>query len=604
MRVAVVGATGNVGTAVLRALADTPEVASVIGVARRMPDTDVAPYSGCDWAAIDIAAAASEGEALRLLRDAFAGVDAVIHLAWLTQPNSKRELLRRVNVEGTARVARAAADAGVGHLVVASSVGVYSPDPDRRRRDESWATNGIGSSHHGVDKAAQERVLDEFSAAHPEIAVTRLRPALTFQADAGYEIQRYFLGGWVPMRALDSVRPPLLAVPKGLRMQAVHADDVGRAYAAAVAKRVPGAFNLCADDILGPQQLADIIDHGRFIELPPRLVRAFMFGGHKAKLIAADESWIDLALSVPMMDNTRAKTELGWQPRYSAAEALESLVRGMIDGCGADSLPLRPRDPDEAHLPEARGSVAEGADAGAGVVGAGAGIAGSGTSGDAAGAPDSPRISSELMGLYLSDHLTGATAGAERIERMSAAYIDTPVYARLSELAEEIRLERAFLHRLIHDLGMRQRSYRQAVSWTLEHIGRLKTNGRVLSRSPMTLVLETELMRGAVMGKLGVWQTLEDNAEELGLDPEVFADLAERTLVQVNTLSEIHEYARKRAFREDGEVFGPHAESDSADEGSSSERSVAEAVAHDHDDALADEWGKESFPASDPPGHY
>ena len=572
MRVVVVGATGNAGTAVLRALQETPEVTSMLGVARRMPDRAVAPYSACEWASIDIAAASSEEEAADRLGEAFAGADAVIHLAWLIQPNSQRELLRRVNVEGTARVARAAAAAGVPHLVVASSVGAYRPDPEQATRDETWERGGIRTSHYSVDKAAQEAVLDEFAAEHPEVVVTRLRPALIFQEDAGAEIQRYFLGGWMPVQALDAVRPPVLPLPKGLRgVQAIHADDVARAYAAAVVRRAPGAFNVCADDILGPQDLADVLDHGRYLELPPRLVRAFLLGGHRAGLVAADEGWIDMALGVPMMDNSRAKAELGWEPRVTAREALESLLRGMVDGRGVASLPLRPRDPEDGRLGAARGRADSGADAGEpgdgrapdrdAPDGGPEGAAGEAAdAADAAAPGEDAGVSRDLLGLYLSDHLTGATAGAERVERMAASAVDTPVYAPLSELAEEIRLERAFLRQLIHDLGLRQRPYRQAVSWAGERLGRLKLNGRVTTRSPMTLVLESELLRGAVMGKLGVWQVLEEHAEELGLDPRVFAELGARALAQAAVFDEVHAYARARAFRDDREAYGPRPE--------------------------------------------
>ncbi len=624
MRVAVVGATGNTGTAVLTALLDRPEVTSVLGIARRMPDLAVAPYSECEWASIDIAAASSADQALAELRDAFRGVDAVVHLAWLIQPNSNRDLLRRVNVEGTIRVARAAAEAGVSHLVVASSWAAYSPDTAEDRRDESWPVEGIGTSHYSVDKAAQERVLDEFASAHPEILVTRLRPALVFQAGAAHQIQRYFLGSWIPMQALGVVRPPVLPVPKGLRgVQAVTAEDLAAAYAAAVVKRVPGAFNICADDILGPQELADIVDHGRFVRLPPRLVRAFVFGAHKARLLAADEGWLDMALSVPRMDNSAAKRELGWTPRTSAADALRILISGMIEGSGTASVPLRPRDPDAGHLAAAHGWVKEGVEPG----GPGGGV--------------SDAVTVDLLNLYLSDHLTGATAGVERIERMSAAYIDTPVYAKLSEVAEEIRLERSFLQNLIHDLGMKQLPYRQAVSWVGERLGRLKSNGRITQRSPLTLVLEAELMRSAVIGKLGGWQTLEANADLLGLEPQVFRDLADQAVAQAEALGEVHAYARARAFRDDRETFHPqfpdhhrgqereeHTEEaemmtqqpdgtgpdpggsdevesvpDAAPE-KEAERPGTTADRHAHDDALADEWGEESFPGSDPPGHY
>ena len=554
MRVVIVGATGNAGTALLKALKDTPEVTSVLGIARRLPDRSLEPYAACEWEAIDIAAAVDEDEAVSELTSAFTGADAVIHLAWLIQPNTHRELLRRVNVEGTAHVARAAAAANVPHLVVASSVGAYSPDKRHgSKRTEEWPVEGVSSSHYSVDKAAQERVLDKFSADHPEVVVTRMRPALTFQPEAASEIQRYFLSRWIPVRGLKYVRLPFLPVPKGLRgMQAIHADDLGRAYASAVVKRAPGAFNICADDILGPKCLADILDHGRYVELPRRFVRALIFGAHRAKLVAADEGWLDMALAAPMMNNLRAKTELDWAPRHSAADALQGLVRGMADGAGAGSVPMRPRDADRAHLESVDRADIE-ADAGD--------VTNTATS---PGKPAiSRKISRGLLGLYLSDHLTGATAGAERMERMSAAYIDTPVYARLSETAEQLRLERTFLRNLIHDLGFRQRGYRQAVAWVAERFGRLKGNGRVLSRSPMTLVLETELMRSAVAGKLGLWQTLEANAGELSLDPEVFADLATGAQDQASVLQEVHEYARERAFRTDRSTFTPRTQNDS-----------------------------------------
>lgn len=137
---------------------------------------------------------------------------------------------------------------------------------------------------------------------------------------------------------------------------------------------------------------------------------------------------------------------------------------------------------------------------------------------------------------------------------MAEAFIDTPVYAPLSELADEIRRERGFVAELVTDLDLRRRRLVDAATWTLERLGRLKPNGRLLRRSPMTLVLETELMRSAIMGKLGMWQTLRDNADALGLAAEVFDDLAENSRRQLRTLDAVHDYARTRAFRSDSEV--------------------------------------------------
>lgn len=533
MRVAVIGATGNAGTAVLRILGQTPDISEIIGVARRLPDTESEPYRGCRWASVDIAAASHADSVVTELTELFRGVDAVIHLAWLIQPNRQRELLRRVNVEGTRRVAEAVAAAGVPHLVVASSVGVYSPDTEREeRRGEGWPNGGIDSSHYSVDKAAQEKVLDEFCADHPDVVVTRIRPGLMFQAAAGSEIQRYFLGEKAPVQLLRKGRPPVLPLPKGIRVQAAHSEDVARAYVAAVLRKAPGAFNVCAHDILGPRELADIIDHGRFVELPPALFRMGLMAGYRTRLVPTDPGWIDMAMKVPLMDNSRAISELGWEPRHTAAEALTELIEAMVEGDGADSPPMVSRKQNEATVP----GVEEPA---------GTDVAGK----------ISEKFTRDLLDLYLSDHLTGSTAGANRLERMARDYVDTPRFAELSRLAAEVRAERTFLRNLIDDLGVRRRRHRQAAAWVGERVARLKTDGRVVKRSPMTLLLETELMRSAVHGKIGGWQTLQANAELLGMDPKIFADLFAASERQISTLDEIHRYARTRALRDDRKTF-------------------------------------------------
>lgn len=535
MRVAVIGATGNVGTAVLKVLHQTSEITSVVGIARRMPDTSAAPYADCEWKSIDIAAASSEATSVEQLTEALTGVDAVIHLAWLIQPNDDRDLLRRVNVEGTRRVTDAVAKAKVSHLVVASSVGAYSADESLDRRDESWPTTGITTSHYSVDKVAQERVLDRFVDEHSEVTVTRLRPALIFGADAASEIQRYFLGSWMPVQLLQSGRLPFLPVPAGLRgVQAVHSSDVARAYVASILHRCPGAFNICADDVLGAQDLADLLGHGRYVELPPRLVRTALGLGHSAKLVAADEGWLDMGLAVPLMDNSHAKHELGWRPRFSAIDAARVLLVGLADGQGTGSVPLRPRNLDEPQAAQSR------------------------TDNDSAGrqAVDAsvPDIDTDLLGLYISDHLTGATAGAERIARMATDFTETPVFAALSELADQIRKEHAFIQRLLEQLGLNRRPAAEAIAWAGERFGRLKGNGTVLRRSPMTMVLETELMRSAVIGKLGLWQTLADNAEGIGLEASQFVELAHNARHQLSVLDAVHEYARTRAFQPTDDV--------------------------------------------------
>ena len=111
MRIVVTGATGNVGTSVVQALADDPAVEEIVGLARRLPRWQP-PRTR--WVQADVVTSPLEPH--------FAGADAVIHLAWLIQPSRDQAAVRAVNVDGSRRVFEAAARAGAGALVHASSV--------------------------------------------------------------------------------------------------------------------------------------------------------------------------------------------------------------------------------------------------------------------------------------------------------------------------------------------------------------------------------------------------------------------------------------------------------------------------------------------------
>src|SRR3954469_14874774 len=237
MRIVVTGATGNVGTSVVRALGRDERVEEIVGVARRLPDWRP---ERTRWVAADVARDD--------LRPVFEGADAVIHLAWLIQPSRDEAELERVNVAGSRRVFEAAAAAGAKALVHASSVGVYSPGPKDRRVDESWPRDGVQTLFYSRHKAEAERSLDAIEQGHPELRVVRLRPGLIFKHDAAEEIRRYFAG---PLLPSPLVRPGLIPVVPDVRrlaVQAVHSLDVGEPYRLApLEPHARGAYNVAAD---------------------------------------------------------------------------------------------------------------------------------------------------------------------------------------------------------------------------------------------------------------------------------------------------------------------------------------------------------------------
>ena len=317
MRVAVTGATGNVGTAVVRALRAHPEIEQIVGIARRPPS---AADGSVKWLALNIL---NDD-----LTSPFTGIDAVIHLAWLIQPSRDRELLRAVNVTGSRRVFEAAVTAGVGAIVHASSVGVYSPGPKDRAVDESWPRRGVATSIYGQDKAAAEDELDEVEEANPQLRVVRMRPGLIFQSEAATEIARYFLGPLVPMRLLRPGLIPVVPLPDEMRFQATHADDVGEAYALAAMRPVSGPFNIAADPVLDRDQLAGLL-RARGVRVPTALLRAAARFTYAMRLQPTEPGWVDMAAAVPILDTTKARESLGWVPRYSSLDALSALFEGF-----------------------------------------------------------------------------------------------------------------------------------------------------------------------------------------------------------------------------------------------------------------------------------
>jgi len=331
VKVVVTGATGNVGTATLRALERDERVREVVGIARRRPALRLAKVT---WLQADVANAD--------LRSHFAGADAVVHLAWLIQPSRDERITHTVNVEGSARVFEAAADAGVGALVYASSVGAYSPGPKNRLVDESWPTEGIPTSFYARHKAAVERILDAFAAAHPDVRVVRLRPGLIFQREAASEIRRLFAGPLLPSPLVRRGLVPVVPRVDRLRFQAVHAHDVGEAYRlAAVTETARGAFNVAADPVLDPDVLAEVLG-ARTVPVPAGVLRAAAALTWRARLQPTPPGWLDMALAVPLMDTTRAREHLGWTPRHTSVDAFTALFDGLRDGAGYGTPPLDP----------------------------------------------------------------------------------------------------------------------------------------------------------------------------------------------------------------------------------------------------------------------
>ena len=318
LTVAVTGPTGTFGAALIPLLEAEPQVERIIGIARRELDPVERGWPTMEYRRGDV----RDPEALR---EAFAGADVVVHLAFQVMTGDE-ETAREINVEGTLNTVRAAAEAGVRRFVYASSVAAYGFHRDNPEGiTEDWHTRPAGRLLYAQEKAELEHLLLETAAEHPEVDLFLLRPPIVLGPDAvGAKtiipelIAPVLRGARAALRWLPAV--PVL-VPD-LPVQFIHQDDVASALLLCVlGAGPPGAYNIAADDV------ASLLDVARAVGLSPialpggpvasaaRLVA-------RAPLLPARAAWVETLSYPTIMVTAKAKTELGWRPRYSAIESL------------------------------------------------------------------------------------------------------------------------------------------------------------------------------------------------------------------------------------------------------------------------------------------
>jgi hypothetical protein len=146
----------------------------------------------------------------------------------------------------------------------------------------------------------------------------------------------------------------------------------------------------------------------------------------------------------------------------------------------------------------------------------------------------------ELLGIYLNDHLAGATAGVELAHRMARSHTGPGAGSTLQRLAAEIAQDRSELRDMMAGLGVPARRYKVCAAWIGEKAGRLKFNGRLRTRSPLSNLEELEMLRLGVEGKAAGWRTLRVLADsEDRLDGARLDGLMSRARRQADLLEEL-----------------------------------------------------------------
>jgi nucleoside-diphosphate-sugar epimerase len=325
LTVAVTGPTGTFGNGLVPLLQADDRISRVVGIARRPFDPAGRGWTKMEYRRGDVRDPAA-------LEEAFAGVDVVVHLAFLITGNASRGTTRAINVDGTLNVFRAAAAAGARRFVYASSVAAYGWHPDNPEPiREDWPVRPAARLFYAQEKAELEQLLGAESATTPGLALYLLRPPIVLGPNA-VGAKDVLPGPLAPLGRRLFGRPRRLpvtvpVVTPELRLQVVHEEDVGRALQlCVVAAGPPGAYNIAGDGVL---TAADVAREFGALPIPVPAAPAELAARAVARLpfLPPAVEWVEAASRPAIMDTAKARTQLGWQPRYTGREALRATLR-------------------------------------------------------------------------------------------------------------------------------------------------------------------------------------------------------------------------------------------------------------------------------------
>ena len=322
--VAVTGPTGEIGVSAVTALEREPAVDAIVGMSRRPFDP-----SSRGW----VKTTYRQGDVLD--RDAVdalvAEADVVIHLAFSIM--GSREESARINLRGSRNVFEATVAAQrPRRLVYTSSVAAYGYHSDNPvPLTEDVPARGSDEHYYSAQNAACEAMLTEITRNSPlETFVLRpcivAGPSATAMADAMPWNQ---LPG--PLRAVVKAVPILKPVvpDPGLVLQLVHHDDVAVAIAlAATTPAPPGVYNIAGDGVVTVADVARALG-GRPVRVPAVAASAASAAISRVPHVPAMLEWLHGARTSVVMDTTKARSQLGWQPLHSSAETLAALASAV-----------------------------------------------------------------------------------------------------------------------------------------------------------------------------------------------------------------------------------------------------------------------------------
>ena len=320
--VVVTGSAGFIGTALLKRLSSDVSITSLRGIDILEP---AGAGSGSTHTRADVLAPG--------LENLLVGADTVVHLAGVADAHNGDELAARTNIDGVLRVLDACASCGVTTIIRVVPTSIYGAWPTNPSElTEDSAIRPVPGFLPAVHAAEVERRLIDWCFEHPSIRVVTLRSAPVLGSGADHMWSRVLAG---PMR--------LRVRGTEIDLQVVHPDDVASAISFAIVNGLDGPYNLCANGVITPESVDDLLGRSWVPALPAELLERLLVRASRLRIGEIPPEVVPY-LQYPCVISNKKLLDAGWIPSYSSKEALEDALSDGVRGgvlATIDSLPAR-----------------------------------------------------------------------------------------------------------------------------------------------------------------------------------------------------------------------------------------------------------------------
>jgi UDP-glucose 4-epimerase len=312
MRYLITGGSGYIGTRLVDLLSRREDTEKIV-------IADVVPPKGgyrpnTEYERVDVRDRGAVHSAIQR-----SNPDVLVHLAFILNPVHDEGLMYDVDVNGTHNVLEAAAEAGIGQVLVTTSAVAYGAFPDNPDPiTEEHPVRGVARFSYARDKTESDRIVQLWALQHPDVITTIVRPCIVY----GPNVDNYLVRLWS--------EPPFIADVGNLdsTIQFVHEDDVVEAISRLLLGRHAGQFNLSPEGLMTRRECAELLD-ARVVKLPLWAYRLLGKLAWRLRVSEAPAGGIDFELYPWILSNEKLKQTLGWTPRYTSREAFEIAMRAQ-----------------------------------------------------------------------------------------------------------------------------------------------------------------------------------------------------------------------------------------------------------------------------------